>query len=50
MVTVTDASGKTVLRQTVIGKEDINISRLPAGLYYIKNEVTGEVRKVMLEK
>jgi hypothetical protein len=47
---LSDASGKTVLTQNINGNADINISHLPAGLYYAKNLATGAVKKVVIER
>ncbi len=50
MVTLTNASGKTTLTQTISGNADINISNLQPGIYFLKNQTTGEVRKVVMER
>jgi len=43
-------SGKTILTKTINGNGEINVSHLPAGLYYLKNNETGAVHKVMITK
>ena len=50
VMVLSDASGKTVLTQNINGNADINISHLPAGLYYAKNLATGAVKKVVIER
>ena len=50
IISLTDALGKTVFTHTITGKEDISISQLPTGVYYIKNHTTGEVSKVLIER
>ena len=49
-VTLTNQSGKTILTKTINGNGEINVSHLPAGLYYLKNGETGEVQKIILKK
>ena len=49
-VTLTDQQGKTILTKTINGNGEINVSHLPAGLYYLKNGETGVVQKVVLTK
>jgi hypothetical protein len=49
-VTLTDQQGKTILTKTINGNEAINVSQLPAGLYYLKNNETGEAQKIMITK
>ncbi|MEP7319114.1 MAG: T9SS type A sorting domain-containing protein [Panacibacter sp.] len=40
--------GKTVVRKNITGTGAINITRLSAGIYYLKNNNTGAVQKVMV--
>jgi uncharacterized delta-60 repeat protein len=47
-ITLTDQSGKTILTKFINGQAEINISYLPAGLYYIKNMETGVVKQLMI--
>jgi hypothetical protein len=49
-ISLTSALGITVLTQTVTGKDDIDVSHLPGGLYYVKNHATGEVKQVVIER
>jgi hypothetical protein len=49
-VTLTDQQGKTILTKTINGNEAINVSHLPAALYYLKNNATGVVQKIMIAK
>src|SRR6478735_7462659 len=49
-VTLTDQQGKTIFTKTINGNGVINVSQLPAGLYYVKNNETGEVQKIMITK
>ena len=50
MVTLTDISGKTVLTQTITGNTDINISSLQPGIYFLRNQTTNEVRKIVIAR
>lgn len=50
IVTLTDQTGKILLTKTIEGTGKINIANLPAGLYYLKNNKTGEVQKIMINK
>jgi len=47
-VTLTNQSGKIILTKTINNNGEINVSHLPAGLYYVKNNETGEVQKVII--
>jgi len=48
MVCLTDQSGKIILTKPVDGKGSIDVSSLPAGIYYLKNIATGEMQKVVI--
>ncbi|MEP6846455.1 MAG: T9SS type A sorting domain-containing protein [Panacibacter sp.] len=48
--TLTNQSGKILLSKTISGNGEINVAHLPAGLYYLKNNETGEVQKVIIAK
>lgn len=48
--TLTNQSGKLVLTKIINGNGEINVSHLPAGLYYLKNNETGFVQKVIITK
>jgi len=45
-----DESGKTLLTKTVDDKAEMNVSNLPAGLYYLKNNSTQEVQKIIISR
>lgn len=47
---LTDQSGKTVLTKIINSKGEINVANLAPGLYYLKNNATGAVRKVVVIK
>ncbi len=49
-ISLTDVSGKAVLTQNITGNADVNISSLQPGIYFLKNQTTNEVRKVVIEK
>ena len=48
IVTLTNQSGKIILTKTIDVSGVINVNNLPAGLYYLKNNTTGEMRKVII--
>jgi Leucine-rich repeat (LRR) protein len=48
--TLTNQSGNILLTKIIDGNGMINVSALPAGLYYLKNTATGEVKKVVIER
>ena len=43
-----NAEGKLVASKMINGNGEINVSHLPAGLYYLKNNSTGETEKVIV--
>ncbi len=45
-----DQSGKILLTKNINGKGSINISGIAAGLYYLRNNATGGVQKVVVTK
>jgi len=47
---LTNQSGKIILTKKINGNDEINVSHLPAGLYYLKNNETGAVQKIMIIK
>jgi len=49
-VVLSDASGKIVLTEDINGNADINVNTLQPGIYFVKNQITGEVRKVVIER
>ena len=48
-VSLTEQSGKILLTKTIIDGE-ISIENLSSGIYYLKNNSTGSVQKVIIEK
>jgi len=36
--------------KTIEGIGSIDVSKLPAGVYFLKNNTTGETKKVMISK
>jgi ELWxxDGT repeat protein len=50
IICLTDQSGKILLTKPVDGKGSINVSSLPTGLYYLRNNTTGEMLKVVIAK
>jgi Leucine-rich repeat (LRR) protein len=49
-VTLTDQSGRSILTKTINGNEAMDVAHLPSGLYYLKNDKTGVVQKVLITK
>ncbi len=49
-LTLSNAEGKLFLTKIINGKEDISVSHLPAGTYYVKNITTGEIKKIIIVK
>jgi len=47
---LTDQSGKILFTKNINGKEEINVTNLAAGLYYLRNNETGAVQKVVIAK
>ena len=47
---LTDQSGKILLNQNINNKGSLDISRLSAGLYYLKNNNTGVAKAVIITK
>jgi hypothetical protein len=50
IISLTDQSGKIVLTKAIEGSGVINVTSLSAGLYYLKNNATGETQKVIIAK
>jgi hypothetical protein len=44
-IVITDQLGKIMLTKAINNKELVNVSKLNAGLYYVKNIDTGEYKK-----
>jgi hypothetical protein len=49
-ITLKDQSGRLVLTKTINGNDVINTSALPAGVYYVTNNNTGDVKKVVISR
>jgi len=49
-ISLTDRSGKIIVTKSIEGKGSIDVSRVPAGVYYLKNTATGETQKVDVVK
>jgi len=49
-VSLTEQSGKILLTKTIIDHGEISIENLSSGIYYLKNNSTGSVQKVIIEK
>ncbi len=47
---LTDQSGKVLLTKNITGDGELDVASLPAGLYYLKNNTTDEVQKVIVLK
>lgn len=47
---ITDASGKTVLRKTIINQGEIMLTNLPAGTYYVTEVARGIRQKLIVVK
>jgi uncharacterized delta-60 repeat protein len=45
-----DLSGKILLTQNISGSGLINVSHLPTGLYFLKNNATGKIYKVVIAR
>ena len=43
-------SGKQILTQTIINSGTINVRNLATGIYYLKNNVTGQIQKIVVAK
>lgn len=43
-------SGKVLIRTTINGYGEVNTSKLSAGIYYLKNNTTGETKKIIITK
>jgi hypothetical protein len=50
IISLTDQSGKIIFTKTIEGDGIINVATLPAGLYYFKNNATGETQKIIIAK
>ncbi len=50
IISLTDQSGKIILTKSIYGNGLIDVSKLSAGIYYIKNMATGETQKIVVAK
>jgi len=50
MFSLIDQSGKIFAVTSINGKGIINVSGIPAGLYYLKNNSTGSVQKIVIAR
>jgi len=48
--TLMNQSGKALITTIIRGEGQITTSKLPAGIYYLKNNTTGETRKIIITK
>ena len=42
--------GKQLLTQTIVNSGNINVSKLAAGVYYLRNNITNQTQKVVVTK
>ena len=49
-LSLTDQSGKVIFTNEINGEGKIDVSKLPAGLYFLRNDVTGVTQKIMVAK
>ncbi|MBS1730899.1 MAG: T9SS type A sorting domain-containing protein [Bacteroidetes bacterium] len=45
-----DASGKTLVKMSVLKNSYMNVSAYPTGIYYLTNLETGKSYKIVIEK
>jgi hypothetical protein len=50
IISVMDQAGKILITKTIRGNDKINTSQLAAGLYYLKNNSTGALQKIIITK
>lgn len=48
IITITDMNGRMMLTKTVSGNDAVDVSRFAAGVYYVRNQTTGEVQKMIV--
>jgi hypothetical protein len=48
--TFMNQSGKVLITVIIKGEGEINTSNLPAGIYYLKNNTTGDTKKIIIER
>jgi len=49
-ISLSDQSGKKIFEKKIIGNTQINVSHLAPGVYYLKNNSTGVIHKVIIAK
>ena len=49
-ITLSDQSGSVIMVKNIQDKADLNVAQLPAGVYYLKNNISGEVKKILIAK
>ena len=49
-LSLTDQSGKIILTKTIEGNGIVDCGKLPAGIYILKNNTTGETKKIWVSK
>ena len=50
VISFIDQSGRVVFTKTINGNSLIDVSKLPAGVYFSKNNATGETKKIIVNK
>jgi hypothetical protein len=48
--TLTNQSGKTLLTKTIINNGDLDVSKLPPGIYFLVNKNTNVSQQVVISK
>ena len=49
-LSMTDQSGQLMLTKTIDGNDLIDVSKFPAGVYFLKNNATGETKQIIVTK
>lgn len=49
-VSLTDQSGKKIFSKVIDSNDAIDVSKVPAGVYFVKNNTTGETMKIVIGK
>ena len=50
IVYLTDQSGKTLFTKSINGRGFIDVSKFPSGIYFLKNNTTGETKKIVISR
>jgi len=50
IVYLTDQSGKTLFTKSINGSGFIDVSKFPSGIYFLKNNTTGETKKIVISR